>query len=491
MTTTPGDDDPLAWTLVEAADAVRTGAISSETLTGLCLERIDQLQPSLNAFISVDGDRAMASARAADSRLASGAEVGPLHGVPLAHKDMFYRAGAVTTGGSRIWRDRVREHTAEVLIRLDAAGAIELGRLNLSEFALGPTGQNAHHGRACNPWDPAVITGGSSSGSAAAVAAGMAFAALGSDTGGSIRLPAALCGVAGLKPGHGRVSTRDVMPLAPSMDCVGPLARSVADLALIFAVLTDTSADAPPKPAWAAAALADRPSLQGVRIGIPAGLDRETLDAEVAASLAESRADLEALGARSVTIAMPDIDTLCDLANTVSMYEAARTHAGDFATRPEDYGPQVRSRLAKAHEIGPEDYARALKARPEMLEVMATAFEACDVIHMPVLGVTPPRADAVDVDGGPALAAMIASLTRFCRPISYLGLPALAQPSGFTRAGLPLSMQWVAPPLAEAALFAIGGAFERLRGPARPAIRRMIEPHSRDAELEAPAYIER
>ncbi len=491
MTTMPGDDDPLAWTLVQAADAVRTGAISSEALTGLCLERIDQLQPSLNAFISVERDRALAAAREADSRLASGAEVGPLHGVPMAHKDMFFRAGAVTTGGSRIWRDRVREHTAEVLTRLDGAGAIELGRLNLSEFALGPTGQNAHHGRARNPWDPAVITGGSSSGSAAAVAAGMAFAALGSDTGGSIRLPAALCGVAGLKPSHGRVSTRDVMPLAPSMDCVGPLARSVADLALIFAVLTDTSADAPPKPAWAAAALADRPSLQGVRIGIPAGLDRETLDAEVAASLAESRADLEALGARSVTIAMPDIDTLCDLANTVSMYEAARTHAGDFATRPEDYGPQVRSRLAKAHEIGPEDYARALKARPEMLEVMATAFEACDVIHMPVLGVTPPRADAVDVDGGPALAAMIASLTRFCRPISYLGLPALAQPSGFTRAGLPLSMQWVAPPLAEAALFAIGGAFERLRGPARPAIRRMIEPHSRDAELEAPAYIER
>ena len=487
MTATPGDDDPLAWTLVEAAEAVRRGAISSEALTGLCIERIDRLQPSLNAFIGVDRDRAMAAAREADARLASGAEIAPLHGVPLAHKDMFFRAGAVTTGGSRIWRERVRERTAEVLTRLDGAGAIELGRLNLSEFALGPTGQNAHHGRACNPWDPAVITGGSSSGSAAAVAAGMAFGALGSDTGGSIRLPAALCGVAGLKPGLGRVSVRDVMPLAPSMDCVGPLARSVGDLALMFEVLVG----APTAPAWAAGALADRPSLQGVRIGIPQGLDRETLDAEVAASLAESRADLEALGARFLTIAMPDFDTLCDLAGIVSMYEAAETHAEDFAARPEDYGPQVRSRLAKAQEIAPEDYARALKARPEMLKIMATAFEACDVVHMPALGVTPPRADTVDVDGGPALVALIASLTRFCRPISYLGLPALAQPTGFTHAGLPLSMQWVAPPMAEAALFAVGGAFERLRGLARPAIRRMIEPQSRDAELEAPAYIER
>jgi aspartyl-tRNA(Asn)/glutamyl-tRNA(Gln) amidotransferase subunit A len=490
MTATASDDDPLAWTLVEAAEAVRRGAISSEALTGLCLERIDRLQPSLNAFIGVDGDRALAAARAADARLASGAEIGPLHGVPLAHKDMFYRAGAVTTGGSRIWRDRVREHTAEVLTRLDTAGAIELGRLNLSEFALGPTGQNAHHGRACNPWDPALITGGSSSGSAAAVAAGMAFGALGSDTGGSIRLPAALCGVAGLKPSHGRVSVRDVMPLAPSMDCVGPLARSVADLALIFAVLTDASAETPPDPAWAAAALADRPSLQGVRIGIPQGLDREDLEAEVAASLAKSRADLERLGARLVTIAMPDIDTLCDLAGVVSMYEAAETHADDFAARPEDYGPQVRSRLAKAQEITPEDYARALKAQPEMLKIMATAFEACDVIHMPALGVTPPRAETVDVDGGPALVAMIASLTRFCRPISYLGLPALAQPTGFTRAGLPLSMQWVAPPMAEAALFAVGGAFERLRGPARPAIRRMSGPNSPGADFAATAYVE-
>jgi aspartyl-tRNA(Asn)/glutamyl-tRNA(Gln) amidotransferase subunit A len=385
---------------------------------------------------------------------------------------MFHRAGEVTTCGSKIRRDQVQRRTAEVLTRLDAAGAVTLGRLNLSEFALGPTGQNAHYGRARNPWDPEVIAGGSSSGSAAAVAAGMAFAALGSDTGGSIRLPAALCGVAGLKPTQGRVSASEIMPLSPSMDCVGPLARSVADLALVFAVLTDPSAATTPAPAWAADALADRPSLAGVRIGVPDSLDRDDLDDEVAVNLAESRADLQALGARMVPIILPDLDVLCDLANAVSMYEAARTHAEDFAARPGDYGPQVRSRLSKANEISPEEYARALTTRPEMRKAVADAFEACDLIHMPVLSVTPPRADAVDVDGGPALAAMIASLTRYTRPISYLGLPALAQPTGFSRSGLPLSMQWIAPPQAEAALLAAGQAFERLRGgPARPGVR--------------------
>jgi len=469
MTARSGEDDPLAWTLARAAAAIRRRDILSEDLTRLCLARIGALQPTLNAFISVDGEGALAAAREADARLASGASIGPLHGVPLAHKDMFHRAGRTTTRGAKIGREEIQPLTAQVLQRLDHAGAVELGRLNLSEFALGPTGQNAHYGRARNPWDPEVITGGSSSGSAAAVAAGMAFGALGSDTGGSIRLPAAICGVVGLKPSQGRVSTRNIMPLAPSMDCVGPLARSVADVALMFAVLADAHVDPPVSPAWVAGALADGPSLEGVRIGIPASLDREALDAEVAKGLEESLADLQALGARVVKIAMPDFDILCELANAVSMYEAARTHAADFAARPEDYGPQVRSRLARAHEITPEEYARALEARPGMLRVMAEAFAACDVIHMPVLAVTPPRADKVDIDGGAELVAMIASLTRYTRSISYLGLPALAQPVGFSRAGLPLSMQWIAPPLAEDTLFAAGQAFESRRGgPARP-----------------------
>jgi aspartyl-tRNA(Asn)/glutamyl-tRNA(Gln) amidotransferase subunit A len=455
------DEDPLAWTLTQAVQAIRSQAISSEALTGLCLDRIDQLQPTLNAFISVDRDGALAAARAADGRLRAGARFGALHGVPLGHKDMFHRAGRVTTCGSRMRLDDIQPRTAPVLTRLDAAGAIELGRLNLSEFALGPTGQNAHYGRACNPWRPDVITGGSSSGSAAAVAAGMAFGALGSDTGGSIRLPAALCGVAGLKPSQGRVSAAEIMALAPSMDCVGPIARSVRDLAMLFGVIVDDVGTPPP---WADAALADRPSLDGVRIGVPPDGEVWSLDAEVEAALVASRSELEGLGARLVTVQLPDLDHLCELANFVSMFEAAQTHAVDLAERTQDYGPQVRARLRSAQMITPSQYADALSARPRLIQTMVSVFEACDLVQMPVLGITPPTMAEVDVDEGPQLSNMIAALTRYTRPISYLGLPALAQPIGFTRAGLPLSMQWVAPPLAEVALLAAGQALERWRG---------------------------
>ncbi len=393
------DEDPLAWTLTQAAAAIRNRAISSEALTRLCLDRVDELQPTLNAFILVDRDGALAAARDADLRLSDGANCGPLHGVPLAHKDMFHRVGEVTTCGSKMRLDVLQPRTAQVLTRLDAAGAIQLGRLNLSEFALGPTGQNAHHGRAYNPWRPDVITGGSSSGSAAAVAAGMAYGALGSDTGGSIRLPAALCGLAGLKPSQWRVSAADIMPLSPSMDCVGPLARSVGDLALMFAVIAD---DFETPPLWAAAALADRPSLQGVRIGIPAAEAGWGLDVEVEAALVAARKALEGLGARLVTVQLPDLDHLCELANFVSMFEAAQTHASDLAQRPQDYGPQVRARLRNAQMIKPAEYSYALQARPGLIQTLMSVFEACDLIHMPVLGMTPPSMADVDVDEGPA-----------------------------------------------------------------------------------------
>lgn len=461
MTRKVVDEDPLGWTLTQAAAAIRSSVLSSEALTGLCLDRIERFQPTLNAFISVDREGALAAARDADARLRAGAPCGPLHGVPLAHKDMFHRAGQVTSCGSRMRLDDIQLRTAPVLTRLDAAGAITLGRLNLSEFALGPTGQNAHYGRACNPWRLDVITGGSSSGSAAAVAAGLAYGALGSDTGGSIRLPAALCGVAGLKPSQGRVSAADIMALSPSMDCVGPLARSVSDLALMFGVIAD---NAPTPPLWAAAALADRPSLQGVRIGIPAASQDGDLDAEVEGALVAGRTALEGLGAQCVAVPLPDLDHLCEMANFVSMFEAARTHASDLAERPQDYGPQVRARLRNAQAITESDYAHALEERPRLIQIMMSIFETCDLIQMPVLGITPPSMADVDVDEGPQLSRMIASLTRYTRPISYLGLPALAQPIGFTRAGLPLAMQWVGPPLAEAAVLAAGQALERVCG---------------------------
>jgi len=456
-------DDPTGWSLTQAARAIRDRAISSEALTLACLARIDALQPTLNAFIAVHRDRAIAEARAADAHQAAGGVCGSLHGIPLAHKDMFDRTGQITAGGSKIWANRIGSETAVLLKRLDASGALDLGRLNMAEFAMGPTGHNAHYGRACNPVRPDVISGGSSSGSAVAVAARMVFGALGSDTGGSIRLPAALCGVAGLKPTQDRLSLANAMPLSVSMDCPGPLARTVEDVAAIFNVLADeirpSAADAP----QLESALARPPSLKGWRIGVPDTYFAVDLDVEVAQALVASRETLVKLGATCVSVRLPDLDLLCELANFVSMFEAAAVHRERLDTCAEDYGPQVLARLLSARDISKTDYDLALQARGAMRQVFLAAFEHCDVIHMPVLAVPPPKAAAVDVNQGAALTKMIAGLTRYTRPISYLGLPALVQPVGLTASGLPLSMQTVAASLGEARLLALGQAFERAR----------------------------
>ncbi len=229
--------DLTALTLRDAAAAPPRGRVRAEALTEACLDRIERLQPKLNCFIRVTAEAARERARAADMAVKAGRPLGLLHGVPLAHKDMFYRAGEVCSCGSKIRADFAPDHTATVLTRLDAAGAAELGRLNMAEFAMGPTGHNEHFGRCRNPWNPDYITGGSSSGSGAAVAAGLVFGALGSDTGGSVRLPAAACGVAGIKPTLGRVSRHGAMPLSHSLDCIGVLARSVGDCARLLSVI--------------------------------------------------------------------------------------------------------------------------------------------------------------------------------------------------------------------------------------------------------------
>ena len=230
-------NDLTTLTLREAGNAISQGRLRAEALVEACLDRIERLQPALNCFIRVTAEAARAKARAADMSVKAGRALGPLHGVPLAHKDMFYRAGEVCSCGSKICADFVPDHTATVLTRLDAAGGIELGRLNMAEFAMGPTGHNDHFGRCRNPWNPDYITGGSSSGSGAAVAAGLVFGALGSDTGGSVRLPAAMCGVVGIKPTLGRVSRYGAMPLSHSLDSIGALARTVGDCARLFSAI--------------------------------------------------------------------------------------------------------------------------------------------------------------------------------------------------------------------------------------------------------------
>ena len=402
--------------------------------------------------------------------MAAGEATGPFHGVPLAHKDMLDRPGRVTGCGSKIRADHVASTQATVLARLDSAGALDMGRLNMSEFALGPTGVNAHHGRSCNPWNPEVITGGSSAGSGAAIASGVAFAAIGSDTGGSIRLPAGICGVAGLKPTQGRISRHGAMPLSFSQDCLGPMAPSVADVAAFYAViagpdgLDPTVAQRPVTPAKV------RDSLKGLRMGVSEawlnGADPETLSA-----LRSALKTFESLGAEIVAVTLPDVGEFGELANIVSITEAAAIHGDWLRDRPDDYGPQVRARLRQGAAIPGALYLRAIAMRAPLLENMVAAFGEAHMLVMPNMPILPPKFSEVDGAagaGGPAgavaIPAMVASLTRYTRPISYLGLPALTQPVGWSTSGLPIGMQIVGRPFAEAMILSAGMTYETAAG---------------------------
>ena len=461
-------NDPTALTLREAAAAIAQGAMRAEALVDACLDRIERLQPKLNCFIRVTADAARERAREADRAVKAGRKLGPLHGVPLAHKDMFYRAGEVCSCGSKIRAAFVPDHTATVLARFDAAGAVDLGRLNLAEFALGPTGHNDHFGRCKNPWNPEHITGGSSSGSGAAVAAGLVFGALGSDTGGSVRLPAAACGLAGIKPTLGRVSRYGAMPLSHSCDCIGVLARNVGDCARLLAVIAGPDArdgmssrnpvedyERGLEDAGSAGALA------GVTIGVPSRYYYDGIDAEVAELLAASRGVLEKRGAKIVDVPIGDHAAVNDLAGTMVMAEGAAVHLPWLRECPQDYSPQVRARLLAGAGLPATLYLQALQARSQLLdEILRDTFTKCDVLHIPVLKQPVPTGAETDVRGSAAMAALLAQIVAATRPINYLGLPGLSVPIGFTRNGLPQAMQLVGRPFQEGLLFRIGAAYE-------------------------------
>lgn len=448
--------DPTSLTLTDAARAVRDGALRAEALADACLDRIARLNPTLNAFLSVEPEEALAAARAADAEARAGRLRGPLHGVPLAHKDMFYRAGKRCTCGSPTIRGDFRpERTATVLERLDAAGAVTLGTLHMAEFAMGPTGHNAHLGRCRNPWDPERITGGSSSGSGAAVAGRLAFGSLGSDTGGSVRLPAALCGVVGLKPTQGATPMDGVMPLSESLDCVGPLARSAEDAATLFSAITGRTD----------AADAIGQGVGGLRLGIPRQFYYDGLDPAVAAALERARAVLERAGARVVEVDIPDHEPYGDLANLVFTPEAAAVHAPWLRERPQDYGPQVRARLLQGLMVPAASYLQAKQLRALHLRAMIDGpFAQCDALFVPALRSRVPTAAQTDVGAGPAMAAVVAGVAALTRPVSYLGLPALVTPAGFDPDGMPIAMQLIARPQAEATLLRIADAYERAAG---------------------------
>jgi aspartyl-tRNA(Asn)/glutamyl-tRNA(Gln) amidotransferase subunit A len=455
--------EPALLSLTEVAQAIAQKRFSSREVTQSCLDRIAQWQPRLNAFMAIETDEALAAADAADAALSKGNARGALHGVPLAHKDMYYDAGKIVTCGSKIRRDFVATSTATALQRLKDAGTIRLGSLQMVEFAYGPTGHNTHYGAVHNPWGLDHITGGSSSGSGSAVAARLTFAALGSDTGGSIRMPAHFCGVTGLKTTYGRISRAGAMPLSQSLDTVGPLARTAEDCALLLGLMAgadphDPTAAAEPVPDYVAAT---RESIKGLTIGVPSAFYVDDLDPDVERILDETISVLRREGANIVQVELPDQRQLTAAAQLVVAVEAAAFHKRWLIERPQDYGPQVLMRLQNGLAIPGVLYLEAMRWRGPALAAYLAAVAGTDAVIVPGAPVPAPTLAESDVGNGPDADAVIQRLTRFTRPANYLGLPSLAIPSGFTKTGLPVGMQLIGRSFDEAMLLRIGAAFQR------------------------------
>jgi aspartyl-tRNA(Asn)/glutamyl-tRNA(Gln) amidotransferase subunit A len=450
--------------LADAADGVASGAFTARELTETALAQIEARNPALNAVLRVEADGALNGADAIDSARASGAALGPLAGVPLLHKDMFYRKGGLTTCGSKIRKSFRPDYTATVLERLAGAGALYLGGLNMAEFAFGPTGHNDHYGHCRNPWNTDHVTGGSSSGSGSATAARMTFGALGSDTGGSIRLPAALCGLVGLKPTQTRVSRYGAMGLSFSLDTVGPLTRTVLDNALMLQAIAGADENDPTASRRAPddyVAAARAPDAKGIRIGVARGYFEDHGDE---ASIAERDAALAAfkgIGAELVEVDVGDMAKINTFAAAVMGPEAATLHAGWLRDHPEDYGQQMRARCEIGFQFTGVDYLSALQLRPKIVsDFCERVFRKCDVLLAPSFNIQTPRIDESDVGSGQGFERVVASLSRCTRPLNFLTLPGLALPTPGLIGGMPASIQLSAPPFAEAAIYKLAAAYE-------------------------------
>lgn len=446
--------------LLEVAGLLRSGQVSSVELTDAALRRIEKWQPSTNAFIGVDRDGAMRQAAERDAeRAASAGDLGPLHGIPVAHKDMFYRSGTVVSCGSEVRRGWVADRNATVLNRLDTAGVVTVGTLNMSEFAAHPLGENEHYGNCHTPWRDGHAAGGSSSGSASAVAAGMIFGSLGSDTGGSIRVPAALNGVSGFMPTYGRVSRHGVMGRSWSLDHVGPFARSAADCRAIFeAIEGPDPLDGSCIPVHGNES-GDGLAFADMRIGIP-DLPQAPIAPRVLDSWQEAVRAFGAAGARTVTTTLPDLERLFDLCEIIVKSEAASMHGEWFRADPARYSPYMRSRIEGGFFVPATFYIEALALRGRILkECLASTFAGCDAILLPTTTVTAPSLSSKAAAG---VSSNLAGMATFTRPFNYLGLPSISVPSGHDEDGLPVGIQIIGKPMQDHLVLRIAEAYQSI-----------------------------
>jgi len=461
------DELPFA-SAAAIAGLVARGEMTARQVTEVVLGRIEALQPRLNCFTQILSDIAVAQAAALDDAVRSRRPVGPLAGVPVAIKDIVDVAGTATTAAAHRAFHRQAAADASLVARLRRAGAVLIGKTNLHEFAYGVTNLNPHYGPVRNPWDPGRIPGGSSGGSAAAVAAGLCAAAVGTDTGGSIRIPAALCGVVGLKPTYGLVPLDGVVPLSWSLDHAGPLARTVRDAALVLEVMAGAG-EGPPSPARGPE---EGPLARGIRVGLPRAFFWERLDGEVEAVVTEAVGVLRGLGAAVREVEVPYASYAGSAAAVILSAEATACHAPHLRTHPADYGEDVRTRLERGFFLSAADYLAARQAQGFLRREFLRVFDGTDVLVLPV---TPAPAAPIDPDpassAGTSL-AMSVHLTRFTNPFNLTGFPALSVPCGFTRAHLPVGLQIVGRPHDEATVLRVGEAYEQAAGWAarRPAV---------------------
>ncbi len=451
------------FTLTTLAEAIRARKLSAVEAVSACLDRIARLDGKLHAFITLDAEGALAAARARDAELASGRARGALHGVPLAYKDLCHITGLATSCGTATPDYFRSEDECTAVARLEAAGAVTLGKLNMSELASGPFGDNPHHGDVRNPWRAGHASGGSSSGSGAAVAAGLAFGALGTDTGGSIRLPAACCGIVGLKPTYGRVSRAGVMALSWSLDHVGPMTRTVADAALMLSVIAGHDArDATSSHRAVPTNLVDvGGSVAGLRVGVAENYYFDGIDPEMASAVRAAIERVGDLGARVETLTLPDPSSMVSISNVVARAEAASVHHRVLRERPHELGAAVRMRLGVGEGILATDYLQALRLRARLTrEFIAEVFSRVDALVLPVIPEPAPTYAANEEGGVEAKVARMGRFSRLTRPINGLGLPALSVPCGLSRDGLPLGLQIVGRPFDEATVLRLGHAYE-------------------------------
>ncbi|MFF7709640.1 amidase family protein [Pseudomonas sp. NPDC007930] len=458
--------------LLQVRPLLQAGTLSSHDLAAAALQRAEAVQPLCNAFIDLQREAALAAARQADREPSAGA----LSGIPIALKDMFYRRGQVSTCGSALRQQWRASSTATVVQRLDAAGAVCLGTLNMTEFAYGPTGQNAFYGDARNPWNPQCISGGSSSGAAIAVATRSAFATLGSDTAGSVRMPAALCGITGLKTTYGLVPRSGCMPLSANLDTVGPLTRSVLDNAHLLDLIAGNDNSDPaclpfaslPRGGYLAAARAgaEGGSLAGLRIGLPRGYFDRGLAPVIERLIEQAAAQLEAAGAQLVTVKMPNsLDGLNAAAVLLNWGDVLSLHGRHLQDPSAPLSAQTRGRMEVALGASAQDYTDALRYRGLAVQRFAAeVFGRCDLLLAPVLAMHTPALSEVDVSGGPAMMRTLDEITRLTRPANMLGIPALALPCGFTPAGMPVGLQLMGRPFSERLLYRVGAAYQARTG---------------------------